>query len=73
MIADRIPDLKRLSPEEKLALAGELWSELAAQPGSFSPREDHVQLLRQRLEHYRQHPEDITAWNDLKARILAGR
>lgn len=73
MITDRIPDLKRLSPEEKLALAGELWSELAAQPGSFLPREDHVQLLRQRLEHYRQHPEDITAWNDLKARILAGR
>ena len=73
MIAEKIPDLKSLSAEEKLILVGELWDELAAPPGAFPPREDHVKLLRGRLEHYRQHPEDTVAWETVKARILASR
>jgi putative addiction module component (TIGR02574 family) len=73
MIADKIPQLRSLSAEEKLRLAGELWNELAEQPEAFPPREAHIQVLRERLEHYRQHPKDIIAWDDLKARILAAR
>ena len=73
MIAEKIPGLKNLSPEEKLILVGELWDELAAQPAAFPPREDHVKLLRQRLDTYRENPEDVIAWEDLKARILASR
>jgi putative addiction module component (TIGR02574 family) len=69
MIAERIPALQMLSLEEKLILAGELWDELAAHPEAFPPRDDHVKILQERLEHYRQHPEDVTAWEDLKARI----
>ena len=73
MIAEKIPALKSLSPEEKLILVGELWDELAARPDSFPPREDHIVLLKERLEHYRQHPADAVAWEDLKARILGFR
>lgn len=73
MIADTIPELKRLSPEEKLMLVGELWDELAARPEAFPPRDDHIKLLQERLEHYRRHPESATAWEDVKARILATR
>ena len=73
MIAERIPELKSLSPDEKLLLVGELWEQLAAQPDAFPPREDHIRILRERLEHYRQHPEDVVAWEDVKARILASR
>ena len=73
MIAEKIPELKKLSTDEKLILVGELWQELAAQPDAFPPREDHIKLLRERLEHYRQHPEDVIAWEDVKARILASR
>ena len=73
MIAERIPELKSLSPEEKLILVGELWDEIAAHPNAFPPREDHIKLLRERLDHYRQHPEDVTAWENVKARILASR
>lgn len=69
MIADKIPGLKTLSAEEKLILVGELWDELAAQPEAFPRRDDHVKLLQERLEHYRNHPEDVTAWEDVKARI----
>jgi putative addiction module component (TIGR02574 family) len=51
----------------------ELWDELAAQPNAFPPREDHIKLLQERLEHYRQHPRDTIAWEEVKARILASR
>ena len=73
MIAERIPELKNLSPEEKLILVGELWEELANCADAFPPREDHISLLKDRLDHYRQHPEDAVAWSDVKARILASR
>ncbi len=73
MIAEKIPELQKLSPEEKLMLVGELWDELAARPSAFPPREDHIKLLQERLEHYRQHPEDTVAWEEVKARILASR
>ncbi len=73
MIAETIPELKRLSLGQKLILVGELWEELATQPGAFPLREDHVKLLQERLEHFRQHPEDVVAWEDVKARILASR
>ena len=73
MIAEKIPELKNLSQEDKLILVGELWDDLASQPDAFPPREDHIKLLRERLEHYRQHPEDVVAWEDVKARILASR
>ena len=73
MIAEKIPELKTLSAEEKLILVGELWDELAAYPDAFPPREDHIKLLRERLEHYRQHSDDVVAWEQVKARILASR
>jgi len=73
MIAERIPELKNLSPEEKLILVGELWDELAARPDAFPPREDHIKLLRERLEHFRKNPADVMASEQLKARILGSR
>lgn len=73
MIAEKIPELKTLSPEEKLILVGELWDELAAHPDAFPPREDHIKLLQDRLEKYRQNPQDTVAWESVKARILASR
>jgi putative addiction module component (TIGR02574 family) len=73
MIAEKIPELKSLSAEEKLILVGELRDELAANPDAFPPREDHIKLLRERLEHYRQHPDDVVAWEEVKARIVGSR
>ncbi len=70
MIAEKIPELKSLSAEEKLILVGELWDELAAQPDAFPPRQDHIRVLKERLQHFRQHPADVVAWEEVKARIL---
>lgn len=71
MIAEKIPELQKLSLKEKLILAGELWNELAAHPNAFPTREDHIELLQERLDHYRKHPEDTVAWEEVKKRILA--
>jgi len=71
MIAEKFPELNNLSSEEKLILIGELWDDLAAHPETFPPREDHLKLLCERLEHYRNHPQDVVAWEELKSRILS--
>ena len=73
VIAEKIPQLQSLSSEDKLILVGELWEQLAAKPRAFPPRPDHLELLEARLAHFRQHPDDIHAWEDLKNRILASR
>ena len=73
MIAERIPELKNLSTDEKLILVGELWDELANNPNGFPPREDHIKILRERLDEYRQNPTDLDSWETVKARILAAR
>jgi putative addiction module component (TIGR02574 family) len=73
MIAERIPELKKLSLEEKPILAKELWKEIAASPDSLPARDDHVKLLKERLEHYRKNPADTVAWEQVKAVILSSR
>jgi putative addiction module component (TIGR02574 family) len=73
MVTEKIPALKDLSQEEKLILVKELWEELAAQPDSFPQREDHVRVLKERLDHFRKNPTDVVAWEDVKARILGAR
>ena len=73
MIVEKIPALEALSDEEKLILVGELWNQLAERPEALPPRADHLQLLQERLEHFKRHPEDVVAWEDVKARILSSR
>ncbi len=73
VIAETIPALKTLSSQQKLTLVGELWDELETDPDAFPPREDHIKILEERFEHFRNHPNDVIAWEDLKARILASR
>lgn len=70
MITEKFPGLKDLSPEEKLALVGELWEELSASPDLLAPRDDHRQLLRERLEKHREQPDEVIAWEEVKKRLL---
>lgn len=70
MIADRIPELKRLSAEEKLALASELWDEIAEHPELLPVRDDHVQILQDRLAEYEQNPQNTISWAEVKNHLL---
>jgi putative addiction module component (TIGR02574 family) len=70
MIAEAIPQLKRLSTEEKLLLAGELWDEAAALQDEWEPDPEFVAGLQQQLEEYRRDPGSARTWNQVKANIL---
>jgi putative addiction module component (TIGR02574 family) len=63
--------LDRLSPEEKLTLAGQLWDSVLAseQPGALLT-ETQRQELRRRVAHAEAHPEDSVAWEDALAATL---
>jgi putative addiction module component (TIGR02574 family) len=73
VIVEKIPEIKSLSAEQKLILVGELWDDLAAQPGALPPREDHIKLPEQRLDHYHQHPRDTVPWQEVKSHIRSSR
>jgi putative addiction module component (TIGR02574 family) len=63
--------LDRLSREEKLALAGQLWDSVI---GSESPgallSEAQRQELRRRVAEAEAHPNDYVDWNDALANTL---
>ena len=63
--------LDRLSAEEKLALAGQLWdSVLAAEsPASFLSDEQCAEL-RRRIAEAEANPDDYVKWKDVLAETL---
>ncbi len=72
MILEQHPELRELSPSEKLALVSELWDDLAAHPGSVPVTPEQIAELDRRREAYRQDPSQVTTWEAVKARILGG-
>ena len=74
MIKEMIPELQRLSPGEKFALAMELWDELASNRDEIPVTDEQLNELARRFEEYQRNPDKVLAWEDVKARILsAGR
>ena len=73
MIAERIPALKTLSAEEKLALASELWDEVAEHPELLPVREDHVRILQERMAEFERNPQGAIPWEEVKKRLLGSR
>ena len=72
MILERHPELRQLSPAEKLALVSELWDDLAAHPEQVPVAPEQIAELDRRMEAYRQDPTQVTTWEAVKERILGG-
>jgi putative addiction module component (TIGR02574 family) len=70
MIAETIPALRSLSADEKILLAAELWHDAVGEQ-TEEPNLALVQSLRQRLDYYREHPEEVSSWEDVRARIAS--
>ena len=70
MILDRHPEIRQLSPLEKLELATELWDEFEADQASIPISAEHMAVLDQRAEEYERDPSRVTTWEAIKARIL---
>lgn len=73
MILEQYPELRRLSPAEKLALVAELWDDLAAHPADMPVSPEHLAELDRRMEEYRSDPSRVTTWEAIQARILGPR
>jgi len=72
MIVEQLPEVQRLSPERKLALAAELF-ESATDCNAEEPDPEIVKLLDERLAEYRENPSSTSPWSEFKARILGSR
>ena len=72
MIVELLPEVQKLSPEDKLAVAAELFEE-AADWSSEAPDAELLAVLNERLAEYRANPEAASSWSDVKARILRRR
>ena len=66
MIAETIPDLGKLTPQEKLILAAELIGEYEEAPQD-TPLDDAIgKLLEARMEEYQRNPESAISWEDFR-------
>jgi len=73
MMLEKFPDVKRLSPSEKLQFVSELWNELEAHPNEVPVSREVIDELDRRMAHFREHPEAFTTWESVKERILGSR
>lgn len=72
MILDKVPDVQRLSDDEKWLLIDELWQELLPR-ADHEPRPEIVALLESRMAEYRANPQSASPWSEVKARLRATR
>ena len=70
MILDRLPDVKKLSSDEKWKLAKELWDELI--PPTDAKRDDAIMtLINERLVDFQADPSSATDWLRVKEKLAA--
>lgn len=70
MILEQHPDLRQLSPADKLSLVTELWDDLASHPDEIPVTPEQVAELDRRMAAYRKDPTQVTTWEAIKSRIL---
>ncbi len=71
MIAERFPEIAQLPDEDKLTLMAELWQDVTDDAAEGSPA--LAAWVEQRWQDYHQHPERVSPWSEVKARILESR
>jgi putative addiction module component (TIGR02574 family) len=72
MILDKVPDVQRLTRDEKWELIDELWQQLLPSPED-QQRQEIGMLLEERMEEYRRDPVQGVPWSEAKRRLRAAR
>lgn len=70
MILERFPEVRRLSPADKLAFVTELWNDLEANPAQLPVSSEILEELDRRMDHFSRHPEEFTTWESVKKKLL---
>lgn len=61
--------LFQLTVAERIQLAEDLWDSVAAQPEQIELTPDLIAELDERLVSYKQHPDDVVSWDDVRQRL----
>ena len=67
---EKFPEVRRLTPSEKLLFVSELWNDLEAHPSEVPVAREIIAELDRRMEHFREHPGEFTTWEAGRERIL---
>jgi putative addiction module component (TIGR02574 family) len=73
MILEKFLEAQRLSASEKLIFVSEPSNDLEANPSDVPISKESIAELDRRIEHFRRHPEEFTAWEKVKERILGAK
>lgn len=73
MILETLPVVQQLSSRDKRRLAEELWSAADDEDAEVMDEAAVLQLLDRRLADHEASPEALAAWEEVKARVFAGR
>ena len=68
-----VADLLDLPVKDRLHLAQDLWDSVAEFPDQIEVTGAQREELRRRLRTYRDNPEDVIPWDDVKAELLGGQ
>lgn len=69
MILETLPDVQKLSKEEKTLLAEELLDDLNAPTVSGAQERAMLEVLNERMEAYRQDRDTGSSWTEAKKRL----
>ncbi len=71
-MTDLLAELIRLSPEERIQLAEDLWDSVAAQPERLPPLSDAQRAeIERRLAEHERNPAAAITWEEVRARLWA--
>lgn len=69
MILENQPELKKLTPREKIILAEELWADAGDIEIDLPETEEHLRIVEERWQEYLRDPASATPWNEVKQRM----
>jgi putative addiction module component (TIGR02574 family) len=73
MILERFPEVERLSAEEMLQLASELWNKVEEHPTDIPVDPEIAAELHRRMEHFKNHPDQCTTWEKVRDKLLGSQ
>lgn len=69
MIKEKIPGIKKLSDQEKITLAGELWDEVMTED-AFDLTEEQKEELDRRIKYAEENPDKLIPWEEVRAKLF---
>jgi len=68
-----IEELVKLSVAERIELVEDIWDSIAATPDLLPVTDAQRQALDRRLADYRDHPDDVRAWQEVRSSLTKKR